>query len=89
MKRIGLCDFPETSEETTEWQETVRVVALSSRVLAVAVTGAEGAWRAYCDAVPGIRHDHEWGNVLTNGDKLSQEIAAAIFPDFADVPYAR
>jgi hypothetical protein len=62
---------------------------LSARVLAVARTRVEGTWAAYIDAVAGVNHDYEKDVVLRNGDKLTEELAIAIFPEFKDVPYAR
>jgi len=65
-----------------------RYRALSTKVLAVAKTRIEGAWAAYIDAVPGQSHDDEWTPVLERGTKLDESIAIAIFPSFADLPYA-
>ncbi len=70
------------------WAPTVRRHALSSRVLAVARTRIEGTWAAYCDAVPGHDHDREQGAVLSNGDKLPEEVARVLFPGFEDLPYS-
>lgn len=79
---------PQASEEKSAWQPTICRHALTSRVLVVARTRIEGVWAAYADAVPGINHDKEWQNVLDMGDKVSEQIARSLFPQFADVPYA-
>ena len=62
--------------------------ALASKVLVVMNTCCEGTWCAYCDAVPGIRHDNEFQEVLATGDKLPERVARAIFPEMAKLPYA-
>lgn len=80
---------PTTREEALGWTPTVRIVALARDVLVVARTRIEGRWKAYCAAVPGKNHDHEWQAVLDQGCPLRKEIARAIFPVFADLPYAR
>jgi hypothetical protein len=66
----------------------VRYKALAMRVLAVAATRAEGTWAAYCDAVPGVSHEGEYGQVLVSGAKLIEPWARALFPEFKDVPDA-
>lgn len=67
----------------------IHIHALSMNVLTVAKTRVEGTWSAYCDAVPGWDHDFEWPAVLSNGDKLTEEVARALFPQFKDIPYSR
>ncbi|KKL62053.1 hypothetical protein LCGC14_2189080 [marine sediment metagenome] len=67
---------------------TVRIHALANKVLAVAATRIEGTWAAYCDAVPGDKHTAEANAVLANGDKLIEEVARVLFPEFKDTPYA-
>jgi len=62
--------------------------ALAMRVLCVATTREEGAWAAYCDAVPGYDHQAEEDAVLRHGDKLPEPVARALFPHFEGVPYA-
>jgi len=71
------------------FEPKTRIVALASRVLAVAHTRIEGAWCAYIDSVPGINHRDESEIVLNDGDKLSEDIARVIFPEFIDIPYAK
>lgn len=73
--------------EYLNWTPTVRIHALASKVLVVARTRIEGTWSAYCDAVPGDSHNKEWPAVLANGDKLMEEIARILFPQFDDIPY--
>jgi len=45
--------------------------------------------RVYVDAVPGQSHSDEWRDVLRQGDKVSPEVALAIFPRFSDCKYVR
>lgn len=66
----------------TDWQVEQRYTALARTVIAVATTRIEGTWAAYIASVPGVKHDHEWRRVLEYGDKLPEDIAKAIFPDF-------
>ena len=75
--------------KATEFKPEIRRRALAMRVLAVAQTRIEGAWKAYVDAVPGIRHVDEISGVLQNGTELREEMARLLFPEFDDVPYAR
>jgi len=73
------------------YPEQTTYVALACDVVAVAITRQEGKWCAYCKAVRGFSHEDEWQEVLRTGEKLSETIAKAIFPDFAalELPYAR
>ena len=71
------------------WLPTIHLHALSMKVLIVAKTRIEGTWSAYCDAVPGDKHTAEANAVLANGDKLIEEVARVLFPEFKDTPYAR
>ena len=80
--------FPETHEECKEWNSVQYSRALAMRVLAVAHTRIEGAWSAYCDAVPGKNHRDEEEAVLQRGDKLCEKVALALFPIFKGIPYA-
>ena len=58
--------------------------ALDSKVLAVAVQGGHPSeWAAYIGAVPGVNHRAEYEEVYRHGTKLSEEVAKAIFSDFA------
>ncbi len=88
MRVIGGFKFPETAAEAKAWEPTVSVYALAARVLAVATTRVEGCWRAYCDAVPGARHDEEWPAVREYGCALPEAVARAVFPSFAGLPYS-
>ncbi|KKK66155.1 hypothetical protein LCGC14_2264450 [marine sediment metagenome] len=74
--------------ETKNWTPMIRTHALASKVLVVAQTRIEGTWAAYCDAVPGDNHGIEREAVLARGDKLIEEIARVLFPEFADIPYS-
>lgn len=89
MKTFGGVQFGTTPEECREWRPTIITRALALRVLCVAKTRVEGTWRAYVDAVPGMDHRNEYHEVLAQGEKLDADVAAVIFPEFRDVPYAR
>jgi len=65
-----------------------RSYALATCVLVVATSRVEGTWCAYCNDVPGRSHQHEIQGVLDHGDKLGEEVARAMFPEFEGVPYA-
>lgn len=80
--------FPHSAAQAQGWQPIQRVRALASKVLAVAQTRITVEWVAYCDAVPGQKHDMEWQMVLDYGAKLPEAIARAAFPEFDEVPYA-
>lgn len=90
MREIGKFVFPEPGnrEECDAWRPYVRYRALAGRVLVVAKTRIEGAWAAYCDAVPGQNHDREHEEVLRHGSKLLEEWARPLFPELEGVPYA-
>jgi hypothetical protein len=88
MKTIGRFIFPETLEEARRWLSSETFYPLSSRVLAVAHTRAEGAWCAYCDAVAGEDHTEEYKEVFRSGDKLPARVAQELFPEFEGIPYA-
>ena len=79
--------WPSTHHRTVGWRPIVTHHALAMRVLCVATTRIEGAWCAYCDAVPGMRHDDEVTDVLCYGDKLPEAVALALFPDWEGIPY--
>ncbi len=79
--------FPKDPQATREWRAYVHVFPLACRVLCVATSRIEGAWCAYCDAVPGMLHDQEYPAVLAHGDKMGESIARAMFPEFEGVPY--
>jgi hypothetical protein len=74
--------------DPNNFQPYRRMHALSMRVLVVATSRVEGAWCAYCDAVPGMTHSNEYQDVLDHGDKLGEEVARAMFPEFEGVPYS-
>ena len=71
------------------WEPTIRIHPLAAKVLAAATTRIEGTWKAYINSVPGKRHDLEYNEVLRHGDEIPEHIAKVMFPDFADLPYAR
>ena len=83
-------DFPSPDDpsECRGWEPQVSVFALAHKVIAVANTRVEGRWKAYIDAVPGKSHDLEWQAVRREGVTIPHEIAKAIFPAFAEIPYA-
>ena len=88
MQTIGGFGFPESTLEAVEWEPVVRLRALHPDVLAVARTRIEGTWAAYVAAVPGEDHDWEAEHVLDRGTKLPFDVAKAVFPAFAELPYA-
>lgn len=71
-----------------KWQPVVARHTLHREVLAVATTRIEGTWCAYISNVPGHDHDVEKYGVLRHGEKLAEEVALALFPDFKGIPYA-
>jgi len=77
-----------SEEELREWRPYIRLHGLAPRALAVCTTRIEGAWCAYIAAVPGNDHRAEVVEVLNHGTKLLPEIARAMFPELAEVPYA-
>jgi hypothetical protein len=80
--------FAKSVEEAQTWEPIVLYRALAVDVLVAATTRIECAWAAYCAAVPGVNHHNEWREVLSHGDKLPEGVARALFPFFAEVPYA-
>ena len=89
---------PTCQEEQSRWEAhfkakefkpIVQRRALAMRVLCVAKTRLPGHWAAYCGAVPGMKHEEEIEPVLRFGEKMPEEVARALFPEFKDVPYAR
>ncbi len=87
MTRATFPDRHDTAAIST-WQPYVLHVALSPRVLVVAQTRIEGAWAAYCDAVPGSSHRDERGSVLERGTKVPESLARLLFPSFDAIRYA-
>jgi len=91
MKNIGErgFEFPETADEAKAWEPHTERHAMHHEVLVHARTRTEGAWAAYCYPVPGRSHrdeEHLWREI---GAKLPSDIALAIFPSFAGIPYAK
>jgi hypothetical protein len=81
-------EFESKTVTPDEWKPTIRLHALAMRVLCVASTRLEGTWSAYVDAVPGENHQEEYDQVLRFGDKLPEQVARILFPDFPqDMPY--
>jgi len=68
-------------------EKRMRWTRLGHNVLAVAREGAVNDWAAYIDAVPGIDHVTEVRHVLTNGDKLREDVARVLFPEFRDLAW--
>ncbi len=65
-------------------EKIVRRIALSKRVLAIAIVNDEiKDWAAYIDAVPGVSHDREKDEVGRTGTKLSFQLAKVLFPEVA------
>ena len=65
--------------------KNIRYTALASKVLVVCITNYDDKilfdWTCYIDAVPGIKHDNEYLAVAGLGAKLSQKVAAVLYPD--------
>ena len=78
-----------TTADANAWKREVQVVALSSKVLAVAATRPDGTWKAYVDAVPGMDHDQEWEAVLSQGCQMMEQWARGIFPRLEGMRYSR
>ncbi len=78
-----------STQESRSWRPAVRMRALHSRVLIVAKTRREGAWKAYCSNVRGMNHENEVDDVLAHGDDIGESLARFLFPEFEGVPYAR
>ena len=76
----------EFTEYPKDWTPIICMRVLASKVLVVATTRIEGTWAAYCDAVPGDNHLMERDAVLAYGDKLIEEVARVLFPEFDDIP---
>jgi hypothetical protein len=89
MNKIGIFNFPTTSEEADTWQPYFTYTALHRNVLLVAKTRIEAQWACYCTPVPGINHSKEYHNWDFDGTKVSEAIALAAFPQFNDLPYAK
>lgn len=67
-------------------KQQVRVIAWN--IIAVATPTIDG-WKAFIAPVAGRNHDNEWPAVLQTGTTVDEDIARAMFPNFADVPYGR
>jgi len=89
MKTIDRFEFPETVGESRSWKPVTRRKALHSQVLCHARTRIEGMWAAYIFPVPGMNHEEEEWLWKTEGNKLPEDIARAIFPAFRELPYAK
>jgi hypothetical protein len=62
--------------------------SLDKYILAVASTNPVG-WTAYIGIVEGRDHDAEAQGVIESGTPLREEIARAMFPEFAKVEYGK
>ena len=80
--------FPKSQEEARRFEPLRSIRALHRNVLCVATTRVECAWSAYCGPVPGRSHEREYHSVLAEGDKLSESVARAVFPEFEPIMYA-
>lgn len=68
-------------------EKRVRYTILGQNVIAVAKEGGNNDWAAYIDAVPGINHEVEAEHVMTNGEKLRENVARVLFPEFRDLEW--
>ncbi len=83
-------DFPETIEEASTWEPFATSQPLHSCVMCYATVRMEQTWCAYIFNVPGLTHRNEWEAWRTDGAKLSETIARAVFPHaFRNLPYAK
>ena len=89
MKTIGGYQFPVTPAESSGWKTVQRRLMLHRNVMVIARTRIEGMWSAYCFPVHGNDHDAEEYLWTTEGVKVAEPIARAMFPCFADIPYAK
>ena len=80
--------FPKNPEDAKHWTPYTAHHALAQFVLVVATTRIEGMWCAYIDKVPGFNPRQETERVLHHGNKLAENVARVLFPEFDDVPYA-
>jgi len=72
------------ASDTKFESEKAFVVALNSRVLAVAIVNIlAGDWSAYVGAVEGMSHKTEFQSVADTGSKLQYELAKIMFPTVA------
>lgn len=60
----------------------ITYLALSNKVLVVAVEGSVGDWTAYIDAVAGQDHEEEMREVARHGAKIPKWMAKRLFPSF-------
>jgi len=81
-------ESPNCHEAAQRWRPVVVRRALHSKVLVVATTRIEGAWAAYCLPVAGRNHDDEATAWRTDGSKVSERVARALFFEFENLPYA-
>lgn len=89
MKITGGFSFPTSVEEAKDWQPIFRTQCLHWRVMMVAKTRCEGAWKCYCTPVPGVSHDAEVHLWQRDGTQVEEKFARVLFPEFDDLPYAR
>ena len=80
--------FPKSVDEARAFEPMQRYRALDSKVLVVAQTRVECAWRAYIAAVSGMDHRAEIQAVADYGTTLHEPLARLLFPEFNDIPYA-
>jgi len=72
------------------WKAEVRIVYLqNNKVMVVARTRIEGAWAAYVDSIAGVSLEHDQQHVLAYGTKMTEGVAKGMFPEFANLPYAK
>jgi hypothetical protein len=62
--------------------------ALSQSVIVAAVEYQEG-WASYIGAVAGENHDLEYWDVVNFGNKITEELAKVIFPEFSNKEYRK
>ncbi len=68
-------------------KKRIRHTILGKNVIAVAKEGGNNDWAAYIGAVPGINHEAEIEHVMRHGDKLPEDVARVLFPEFRDLTW--
>ena len=87
MKTINHINIPETTEENSSLK-ILSYRMLHRNVMAVAKTRIEGAWKCYIFPVPGLDHEEEVRLWKPEGSQTTEAVARALFPRYADIPYA-
>ena len=86
----------EDEEVKEQWKPTIVAYEMTPQILVVARDRIDGSWRAYIGVNPMLLGDRDAEyekflrkQVLDSGDKVAEDIARAMFPNFREMPYAR